>query len=42
MEKKKNLLNKWYWESWTAMCKLLQLEHMLTPHIGKKKKVKMG
>jgi len=33
--KKKNLLSKWYWESWTAICKLLQLEHTLTPHIGK-------
>ena len=40
--KKRNLLSKWYWESWTAICKLLQLEHMLTPHVGKKRSKWVG
>ena len=30
--RKKNLFKNWYWESWTAICKNMQLEHFLTPY----------
>ena len=29
---KDNLLNNWYWKSWTTMCKSMKLEHIYTPH----------
>ena len=32
-EKKNNLFNKWCWENLSTTCKIMKVEHHLTPHM---------